>query len=98
MGFRAKNVLVACVALAALAVMSETHALTFTGTGPGNDPGQTLQASATFTVSNLELVVTLSNTAAFDPNDAPDILTGILFTIDGDPSLTPVSAEVAPGS
>jgi hypothetical protein len=98
MGFRDKNVTVACVALVALAVVSETYALTFTGAGPGNNPGQTLQASATFTVSNLDLVVTLSNTATFDPNDAPDILTGILFTIDGDPLLTPVSAEVGPGS
>jgi hypothetical protein len=98
MGFRDKNVMVASVALAALAVTSEINALTFTGSGPGNDPGQTLQASATFTVSNLDLVVTLANTAAFDPNDAPDILTGILFTIAGDPLLTPVSAEVAPDS
>jgi hypothetical protein len=98
MGFRDNNVIVACVALAALAVTCETQALTFTGTGPGNNPGQTLQASATFTVSNLELVVTLANTAAFDPNDAPDILTGIFFTIDGDLTLTPVSAAVAPGS
>ena len=98
MGFRAKNVILGCVALAALIVDSDTYALTFTGAGPGNNPGQTLQASATFVVSNLELVVTLSNDATFDPNDAPDILTGVFFAIEGDPALTPVSAMVGPGS
>ena len=98
MGFRAKNVILGCVALAALIVDSDTYALTFTGAGPGNNPGQTLQASATFVVSNLDLVVTLSNDATFDPNDAPDILTGVFFAIEGDPALTPVSAMVGPGS
>ncbi len=98
MGFRAKNVIAGCLVVTALVVASVTHALTFTGSGPGNDPGETLEASATFSVSNQDLVVTLSNTGAFDPNDAPDILTAILFTIAGDPILTPVSAQVAPGS
>jgi PEP-CTERM motif-containing protein len=98
MGFRDKNVIIACAVLAASVVVPEIHASTFTGEAPGNNPGQILQASATFTVSNLELIVTLSNTATFDPNVAPDILTGIFFTIDGDPVLTPVSAEVGPGS
>lgn len=98
MGNRAKNVIVGCAAFAVLAITSEIHALTLSGTGPGNNPGQVLQASATFTLSNMDLIVTLSNTGTFDPNDVPDILTGIFFTIGGDPTLTPLSAEVAPGS
>jgi hypothetical protein len=74
------------------------HGQTVTATGPGNNPGETLSASATFTVSNLDLVVTLSNTGTFDPINANDILTGIFFTIDGDLKLTPESAELASDS
>jgi len=44
------------------------------------------------------LIVTLSNLSTFDPNDAPDILTGIFFKINGDPKLTPVSAHLGTGS
>jgi hypothetical protein len=84
--------------LAIAAISSVVHGQTFTAQGPGNDPGETLAASATFSVSNLDLVVTLSNTGTFDPIVANDILTGIFFTINGDPKLTPESAEVAPGS
>jgi hypothetical protein len=87
---------VAVVAIAAIS--SVVHGQTFTAQGPGNDRGETLAASATFSVSNLDLIVTLSNTGTFDPIVANDILTGIFFTINGDPKLTPESAEVAPGS
>jgi hypothetical protein len=71
---------------------------TVTGSGPGDERGETLDASATFSVSNLDLIVTLSNTGTFDPVNANDILTGIFFTIHGDPKLTPESAELASGS
>ncbi len=70
---------------------------TFTTTGPGSQPGETLSASATFSVSNLKLIVTLSNTGSFTPANANDILTGVFFTLNGDPKLTPESAEVASG-
>jgi hypothetical protein len=79
-------------------VASNAYAVTFTATRPGNDPGETLKATAIFTVSDLDLVITLSNDATFDPNDRRDILTGVFFTIAGDPKLTPVSAELGPGS
>ena len=73
---------------------TNTNGLTFTATGPGNAPGETLDASATFVISNLELIVYLSNTGTFDPNDPADILTSIFFKIDGNPDLTPVSAQL----
>jgi hypothetical protein len=85
-------------AFAVAAISSVIHGETFTGTGPGSLPGETLSASATFTVSNLELIVTLSNTGTFDPQTANDILTAVFFTLDGDPKLTPESAQLAPGS
>jgi predicted small secreted protein len=83
---------------AAAAVGTAACGQTFTATGLGKDPGETLSASATFTISNLDLVVALSNTGTFDPANADDILTGIFFTLSGDPTLTPESAQVAPGS
>jgi hypothetical protein len=51
-----------------------------------------LNASVTFTVSDLQLVITLSNTATYDADDSADVLTGIFFTLAGDLSLTPTSA------
>jgi hypothetical protein len=39
-----------------------------------------------------------SNTGTFAPANANDILAGIFFTINGDPELTPESADVASGS
>jgi hypothetical protein len=84
--------------LAIAAISTVVHGQTFTAQGPGDDPGEILAASATFSVSNLDLVVTLSNTGTYDPITANDILTGIFFTINGDPKLTPLSAQVAPGS
>ncbi|MGD1020257.1 MAG: XDD4 family exosortase-dependent surface protein [Verrucomicrobiia bacterium] len=71
---------------------------TVTASGPGTEPGETLGASATFAVSNLELIVTLSNTGTFDPVNANDVLTAVFFKVNGDLKLTPQSADVAPGS
>jgi hypothetical protein len=87
---------VTVVAIAAISTV--VHGQTFTAHGPGDDPGETLAASATFSVSNLDLVVTLSNISTYDPMVANDILTGIFFSINGDPKLIPESAQVAPGS
>jgi hypothetical protein len=86
------------VALVLFVVASKAHALTFTATKASNNPGQTNSASATFTIVDMDLVVTLSNLSDFKPNDAPDILTGIFFQIAGGAKLTPVSAEVATDS
>jgi hypothetical protein len=72
--------------------------VTFTATGPGNAPGKTLNASATFVISNLDLIVYLSNTGTFDPSVPADILTAVFFNIDGNPALTPLSAQLGPDS
>jgi hypothetical protein len=93
-----KNVAISLVVFVVAAVASRAQSLTYTGTGSGNNTGQTLNAAVTFTVSNLDLIVTLSNTATFDANDAPDILTSLFFSIAGDPKLIPVSADLAPDS
>lgn len=95
-----KKLASAIFALTLLAV-SSTRAVTYTNSAPTNlkkEKGEVLQASATFVVSNLDLVITLSNTGTFDPKNPADILTGVFFTFVGDPDLKPVSAQVAPGS
>jgi len=93
-----KKTIISFVVLAVVAVAAKAQSVTYTATGPGDNHGETLNAAVTFTVSNLDLIVTLSNTATFDANDAPDILTSVFFGIADDPKLTPVSADLAPGS
>jgi hypothetical protein len=70
-------------------------AVTFSGSDVGNDSGETNKASATFDLSVLgtttNLVVTLANTAVYTPNDDPDILTAVFFTLAGNPTLTRIS-------
>lgn len=73
-------------------------ALMFSATAPGNDAGETNSATVTFALSGSDLIVTLTNTATYKPNDPPDILTSVGFSITGDPTLTPVSALLAAGS
>jgi hypothetical protein len=82
------------VALALFVVGSQAHGVTFTATGIGSTPGEKLKASVVFAVSNLDLIVTLSNTGTFDPQNPADILAAIFFKINGDPKLTPISAQL----
>ncbi|MGA2604808.1 MAG: XDD4 family exosortase-dependent surface protein [Verrucomicrobiia bacterium] len=93
-----KNIASVFVAVTSLIVATSARAVTFTATGPGDNPGKELKASATFAISNADLVITLSNDATSDPNDAADILTAIFFKLDGDLKLTPVSAQLGDGS
>jgi hypothetical protein len=90
------------VAFAVFVLASNAHAVTdtatYTATAPGNNANETLDASATFVLTNSDLVVTLANTSKSDPNDASDILTGLLLDITGDPKLTTVSAQLGPDS
>jgi len=86
------------VALALFIVASKAQAVTFTATGVGKTPGDTLKASVVFAVSNLDLIVTLSNTGTVDPSTPADVLSAVLFNIEGDPKLTPVSADLDTGS
>jgi len=86
------------VVLALFIVASQAYGVTFTATGIGKTPGETLKASVVFAVSNLDLIVTLSNTGTFDPRTPADILAAVFFHIDGDVKLTPVSAQLDAGS
>ena len=89
------------VALTLFVVVTSAHAKTYTGTATATikkEGTETFKASATFVVSNLELIVTVSNTGTFDPRSASDILTGVFVDFAGDPHLTPVSATIASGN
>lgn len=75
--------------------------ITFTGTG--NNGGANLSASALFAITGDELRITLTNTATNDNDsggmDVPgNTLSGLFFDIGGHPTLTPLSASIAPGS
>jgi hypothetical protein len=92
-----KTVVRGLVALAVIFIVGNAaHGLTFTVSGHGDATNKTLSAPATFAVTNLQLIITLSNTASFDPNDSADILTGIFFQMAGDPALTRTSALLGP--
>jgi hypothetical protein len=89
------------VALTIFVAVTSARAQTYTGsttTTIKKEGTVTLKASATFVVSNLELVVTLSNVGTTDPRSPADILTGVFFNIVGDPHLTPASATIGAGS
>jgi hypothetical protein len=82
-------------------VVASPLCVTYTGSAPTNvksEKGVILKARATFAISNLDLVITLSNVGTNDPATFADTLTGIFFNIAGNPSLTPGSAKVARGS
>ena len=89
------------VALAFVATPSRAS-ITFVGSAPGNNSGETNSASVSFnlfvsgTITNLE--IDLRNTAAYKPNDPADIFTALYFKIDGDPTLIRGSAVLDGGS
>ncbi len=80
------------VSLCLLSHYSGATPITFTGTSGG------LKASAIFEVSASNLVVTLANTSAVDVRAPGEVLTGVFFTLTGDPTLIPVSALLNTGS
>ena len=69
---------------------------TFNGTGTGGNSN--LKAQAIFNFSGNTLTITLSNTATVNPISTAGALTGLFWDLTGNPTLTPVSALVAPGS
>jgi len=85
-----KTVVRGLAGVALFIVGNSAHGLTYTATN------KTLSASATFTVTKLKLVISLSNTATSDPGNSAEILAGIFFTLAGDPVLTPASALLGP--
>jgi len=95
----------AAMLLAALAVLLATtaqSAVTYTGSGPGNDASETNSASVTFDLSvsgtTTNLLMSLTNLATYKPNDPSDILTAVFFSLTGDPTLTKLSASLNAGS
>lgn len=79
--------------LAAAAVPASAVPVTFSGSSGS------LSASATFDINasgNLE--ITLTNTGAGDVGGPAQLLTALFFDISGNPTLTPWSAVLAPGS
>lgn len=79
--------------------------LGFAATPAGADPitftysTGDLSASATFDVnSDGNLVVTLTNTSTADVLNPLQVLTALFFTLAGDPTLNPISAQLASGS
>jgi hypothetical protein len=95
---------------AALLVLVSSQAgaasILFSASGTGVD-GAAISASALFDITGDTLTITLTNTALSDNTtggvdagkDVPgNTLTGVVFDLTGNPTLTPVSALVAAGS
>lgn len=85
-----RNRLCAIAVVFFFGAVSNAYALTINSSDLG--------AQATFQVSGTALLVTLTNTSTGDPRTPTDILTGVVFSIDGNPLLTRTSATLAPGS
>jgi hypothetical protein len=75
-----------------MAVTTKAAPVVFTGTS-GN-----LSASVTYEQGGSNFVMTLCNTSTYDVLVPGEVLTGVFFTLAGDPKLQPISAIVSPGS
>jgi hypothetical protein len=91
---RLRNLLT-IMALIALPAGAEGASVTFAGSMTTG--GYSYAATATFATNGNDLIVTLMNTATQDVLDPARVLTAVFFHINGDPTLTPISAEV-PGT
>jgi len=80
------------VTLAVLGVARFAGAQTFIGSKGA------LEAEATFSQLGSNLVLTLSNISTADVLQPTQVLTAVFFTLAGDPTLTPVSAELGSGA
>jgi hypothetical protein len=91
---KALSAVVCAVVFYVFAPVYQNYALpiTFTGASGG------LSAAVAFEQVGTNLVVTLTNTSANDLLRQSDVLTAVFFTLAGDPSLTQISAKLAPGS
>src|SRR5258708_7608919 len=94
----------AVVLMAALGIVatSAQSAMTYIASSPGNDAGETNKASATFSLSvsgtTTNLLVSLTDLATYKPNNSPDILSAVFFSLAGNPTLTKVSGVLSAGS
>jgi hypothetical protein len=86
--------------LGAVSLPASAALVTFSGVGTNPNSGLGLAASASFfqAAPGGNLTVTLTNTSLSDVLVPTDVLTAVFFTLSGNPSLTPVSAVLAPGS
>ena len=94
-------VLFTILALVFIPMMVNATPITFSGEGinPAEpEASQALNASAEFEISGNDLTVTLTNTSSSDITVQSSILTAIFFDLEGNPTLTPVSAFVNAGS
>jgi hypothetical protein len=92
----------AALAVALTFAMTPANAaVTFGGSAAGDDAGETNAATIVFALSvsgdTTDLVITLTDTATYKPNDGSDILTSAFFTLAGDPTLTKVSGVLSAG-
>jgi hypothetical protein len=86
--------LLTLVTLLGTVELGEAVPITFAGSSGS------LAASVTFDISGSSLLVTLTNTSTGDPSAPGDILTGVIFSIPGNPLLnvTTGSAQLSSGS
>lgn len=91
--------IIICALLGTLGVANYAVAIPITFTATGTDPeGGNLAASATFDTVGTDLIVTLTNTYLGDVMRPTNVLTALFFTIDGNPTLTRLSALLGAGS
>jgi hypothetical protein len=71
--------------------------ITFQASAAGAEPGQMFVAGTIFEVDGSDLVLTLSNLGNYDADERGEVLTAVFFDLASHPSLTRVSAMLAPG-
>ncbi|MGC3965449.1 MAG: PEP-CTERM sorting domain-containing protein [Rhodocyclaceae bacterium] len=84
--------LAVALAFSGIAIQAQAVPVVFSTT-----PGA-VAASVSFDISGNQLLIRLTNTGTGDPSAPSQILTGVIFSIVGNPTLTAVSAILAPGS
>jgi hypothetical protein len=89
--------LVGFLAALACAPKARAFSVSYTASGTDSADGDHLSAYASFTTSGSTLTITLENTGAA-ALESSDVLTALYFTLNGDPTLVPVSASLTAGS
>ena len=81
-----------------LGALSQAGAVVFSFSGPSNNSGDTLSATAEFIVSGTTLTIILTNTADSAATDGADVLDGLFFDIAGSPEFLTGDAQLTAGS
>jgi hypothetical protein len=82
----------------ALGTAGSAQAVVFSFSGPSNSSGDPLAATAEFQVSGTSLTIILTNTQTGPSTDGNDVLDGLFFNINGDPTLSNGMAALTAGS